>query len=496
MLQPGSLTVTGTRNYTFGGTGWVAGPTTLVKSGTGTLTVNTTNTYSGGTILSNGTVILGNASVNPIGLGSGPVTFDGGTLEFTGFTGSTTPDYLGNTNALIVPAGQTGTIHVPQRFLTPGLGGTLSGGGTLNLVVNFVRGDISGNWTNFAGKINVLSNGSVTNDFRVVNALGFPNARVNLGNNVLMYSRASAGSVIPIGEFSGSGSGSIIAAGGGTSAGTQNSVTWRVGGLNTDATNAVLIQGTTSLIKEGSGKWTLTASNTYTGTTTVNGGALLINGNQSGSTSSVTVGTAGTLGGSGTIGGNVTVNGTLSPGNSIGTLTFNGNLILSGSGTAFFELTRTPLTNDVARVLGTVTYGGTLSVVNLSPDFLEAGDNFKLFNAAGYSGAFTNLILPDLNDGLAWSTNKLTVDGRLWVVKTTPPVIANTALSGNGKFTFKGSGGTPNWDYFVLTSTNLTLPLSQWIFILTNQFDAGGNFSVTNAINPGLPQQFYLLQTP
>ena len=496
VLQPGSLTVTGTKNYTFGGTGWVAGPTTLVKSGTGTLTINTTNTYSGGTILSNGTAILGNTAMNLVGLGSGPVTFYGGTLEFTGFSGSTTPDYLGNTNALIVPANQTGTIHIPSRFLTPGLNGTLSGSGTLNLVVNFVRDDVSGNWTGFTGKINVVSNGSVTNDFRVVNALGFPNARLNLGNNVLMYSRASAGSVIPIGEFSGSGSGSTIAAGGGTSAGTQNSVTWRVGGLNTDATNAVLIQGTTSLIKEGAGKWTLTASNTYTGTTLVNGGTLLINGNQSGSTSQFTVAAGGTLGGSGIIGGNTTVNGTLSPGNSIGTLTFNNNLVLSGSSTAFFELTRVPLTNDVVRVLGTVTYGGTLSVANLSPDFLQAGDNFRLFNAAGYNGAFTNLILPDLNDGLAWSTNQLAVNGRLWVVKTTPPAVANAALSGGNQFTFSGGGGTPGWDYYVLASTNMTLPLSQWPRIRTNQFDASGNFSVTNPVITGWPWQFYLLQTP
>jgi hypothetical protein len=143
-----------------------------------------------------------------------------------------------------------------------------------------------------------------------------------------------------------------------------------------------------------------------------------------------------------------------------------------------------------------VTYGGTLSVVNLSPDFLEAGDNFKLFNAVAYDGAFTGLVLPDLNDGLAWNTNKLAVDGRLWVVKTTPPVIASTAWPGSSKITFKGGGGTPNWDYYVLTSTNMLLPLSQWTRILTNQFDASGNFSVTNSIDSGLPQQFYLLQTP
>jgi hypothetical protein len=121
---------------------------------------------------------------------------------------------------------------------------------------------------------------------------------------------------------------------------------------------------------------------------------------------------------------------------------------------------------------------------------------FKLFDAAGYNGAFTNFNLPDLNDGLVWSTNKLGVDGRLWVVKTIPPVISGTAWPCNNQFALQGSGGTPHWDYYVLGSTNIALPLSQWTRVVTNQFDAEGNFSVTNSVDPDLAQQFYQLQSP
>jgi hypothetical protein len=32
--------------------------------------------------------------------------------------------------------------------------------------------------------------------------------------------------------------------------------------------------------------------------------------------------------------------------------------------------------------------------------------------------------------------------------------------------------------------------------LLTNQFDAGGNFNFTNPINPSWTQGFYLLQIP
>jgi hypothetical protein len=38
------------------------------------------------------------------------------------------------------------------------------------------------------------------------------------------------------------------------------------------------------------------------------------------------------------------------------------------------------------------------------------------------------------------------------------------------------------------------LPLAQWTSVATNQTDAGGNFFVTNSINPNLPQTFLILQ--
>jgi fibronectin-binding autotransporter adhesin len=62
--------------YTFtGAAGIVDGPsatkTTLTKKNTGTLTINTANTYSGGTMINNGTIQVGNATA----LGAGGVSF-------------------------------------------------------------------------------------------------------------------------------------------------------------------------------------------------------------------------------------------------------------------------------------------------------------------------------------------------------------------------------------------------------------------------------------
>jgi len=89
-----------------------------------------------------------------------------------------------------------------------------------------------------------------------------------------------------------------------------------------------------SFVKTGGGTQILSYSNSYSGTTTVNGGTLLINGNHSDATGAVQVNAA-TLGGSGTIGGQVTVGalGTLAPGTAgtIGILDIFDNTSIAGT---------------------------------------------------------------------------------------------------------------------------------------------------------------------
>jgi len=50
--------------------------------------------------------------------------------------------------------------------------------------------------------------------------------------------------------------------------------------------------------------------------------------------------------------------------------------------------------------------------------------------------------------------------------------------------------------YYVLTSTNLTTPLSQWLAVFTNVLGASGSFTftATNALASKLPRQFYILR--
>ena len=75
----------------------------------------------------------------------------------------------------------------------------------------------------------------------------------------------------------------------------------------------------------------------------------------------------------------------------------------------------------------------------------------------------------------------------------TSPTIANVQLSG-ANLIISGTNGVNSWPYFILSATNLAA--AQWIPIATNQFDTGGNFSLTltNAVDPNQPQTFYQLQ--
>jgi autotransporter-associated beta strand protein len=95
--------------------------------------------------------------------------------------------------------------------------------------------------------------------------------------------------------------------------------------------------GPVGVTKSGGGKWILTNNNTYTGTTNVNAGTLLINGSQTGA-GLTTVASGATLGGAGSLGGALTNNGTINPGASVGTLTVNGDTTMAANSHLAIEL--------------------------------------------------------------------------------------------------------------------------------------------------------------
>jgi len=203
---------------------------------------------------------------------------------------------------------------------------------------------------------------------------------------------------------------------------------WTIGAKNTDATFNGTITGdaTTyagSITKLGTGSWTLTGSNTYAGGTTVNGGSLIIN-NIAGSgtgTGTVTVNSTGTLAGTGIISGLVSIanGGTIAPGNNgIGTLIINNNLTLATGSSTSVEINKSSPANDTIRISGTITFNGTLSIVNTGLIPFAAGDNFQLFKASGFRGSFTSISPSTPATGLGWDTTTLRTSGRISIKGT------------------------------------------------------------------------------
>ena len=271
------------------------------------------------------------------------------------------------------------------------------------------------------------------------------------------------------------------------------------------------------LTKLGSGTVTLMTPSTYNGPTVINAGTLKLScstacGTIANSTNiyvaasacfdtsahtTFTLGAGRTLWGNGAVIGNFMfgAGASLEPGtNAPGAMSFAGNLTLSAGSTCRFDLNRGPRTNDTVTVAGTVKLGGTLVVTNAGGE-LQANDSFTLFRASVFSNTFSTVSLPPLKVGLVWNTNQLYANGIISVIGTAPPVFGSAALVG-GDLVMSGSNGTPRTSYFVLTSTNLALPINNWTRAATNRFAADGTFVFTNPVPPDFPVLFHRLQLP
>lgn len=175
-----------------------------------------------------------------------------------------------------------------------------------------------------------------------------------------------------------------------------------LGNLHLDDTISGIISGNDgSLVKIGDGTLTLTGDNTYTGTTDVNEGVLLVNGNQSAATGQVTVKSGATLGGNGIIGGAVDVldDAHITAGaaiNSVGKLT-TGSLTLSDNAQLDYQFGQayTPggAFNDLIDVNGDLTLDGKLNIETSPGGSFDVG----VYRVINYTGTLTNNVMDIAN---------------------------------------------------------------------------------------------------
>ena len=197
-------------------------------------------------------------------------------------------------------------------------------------------------------------------------------------------------------------------------------VTYEIGGASQDAEYFGIIRDTpfdgghdvVTVVKVGDNTQAFSGANSYSGTTTVNAGTLLINGSHAQAVvdaqvsandpanydglpvGDYTVNSGGALGGTGVIGSssdlvNVDVlGGTLAPGSSAGTLTLNGNYTQDSSSTLAIEIGGTTASGlfDLFNISGSASLAGMLDVSIIDSPALSIGDEYTVLTAASVSG--------------------------------------------------------------------------------------------------------------
>lgn len=333
--------------------GAIGGTGALTKTGAGTLTLTGANSYTGATTVSGGTLALGQGG--SIASSSVALTASGAALAVAGTQAiGTLTGVAGSTVQLAGALTQTNTAAVTLASTLSGTGSfTKAGTGTYTLAVANTH---SGGTGGTAGILRAGAAGAFGSGVLTVGTAG----RAELNN----FAQTVAGL---------SGAGTIV----------LGTATLTVGDANASSYDGV-ISGTGGLTKVGAGAQILAGTNTYTGATVVNAGALVVNGSLA---STVTVATGARLGGSGTVAGLV-VNGTLAPGNSIGTMTVNGNLTLA-TGSVYQVEVDAAGAGDRTNATGTVTInGGTVQVLATPGTYGAQTDYTILTGAGGLSGQF------------------------------------------------------------------------------------------------------------
>jgi outer membrane autotransporter protein len=351
----------------------LTGAGSVEKTTSGTVTLSGSNSYSGATTVTAGTLLAGAA--NAFSANSATTVF--GTLDLGGFDQSI--GILDGNGTVTNSGGAAKLTLVRDGTIADFNGAITNGSGTMALVKNgtgiLTLGGIGSNYTG-GTTINggVLAAG-VAGAFVGNTAYTVNGGMLQLGNfDLVMSSLSGAGGMVQLG----------------TATLTLNQAA--------DTRYDGRLAGTGTFTKTGAGTLLLTGdSSGFAGTTTVKAGKLVVGQGDSGALGgSLLVEAGGVLGGSGTIGGlTMAGGGMLAPGNSIGTLTVNGDLSL-GAGSIYAVEIGGSGANDRIEVAGRATLGGAkVEVTALDSEIsYRDGQSYTILTAAGgIGGAFDPAVL-------------------------------------------------------------------------------------------------------
>ncbi|EAO4784920.1 fibronectin-binding autotransporter adhesin ShdA [Salmonella enterica subsp. enterica] len=329
----------------------LSGTGSLVKTGTGELTLNGDNDYSGGTTIDDGVLIADNAD----SLGSGDID---------------------NSGVLQVGEGE--------------LKNTLSGTGSL---VKIGTGELTLNGDNdYSGGTTISDGTLIANHADSLGTGAIDNSGVlQVGEGELKNTLSGTGSLVKIGtgELTLNGDNDYS---GGTTISDGTLIAASVNALGSgDIDNSGVLQvgegelkntlfGSGSLVKTGTGELTLSGDNTYSGGTTISGGTLIA--------ASVNALGSGDIDNSGVL--------KVGEGELKNTLSGSGSLVKTGTGELTLSGDNNTYSGDTTIADGTLIAAnvnalGSGNIDNSSTLMLDANGAFKLANITTHSGATTAL---------------------------------------------------------------------------------------------------------
>jgi autotransporter-associated beta strand protein len=399
----------------------------IIKDGSGILTLGGVNTFNGLTS-SSGIVSVAGGSA----LGTGTLTFNGGSISSATAGSRSIANLVNFTGNAGFGGDGTGTLTLSAnadlggvtRTLTTAVDTTFSG-----IISNGGINKAGASTLTLGGANNYTGNTTISSGvLQVGNARALQNSTLDTTSSLL--GDASNGlktvqTTLTLGGLSGNKDlASVFTTSSGGYTGLT-ALTLNSGNGLLNSYSGIIADGAAgmTLTKTGAGTQTLSGANTYSGLTTINAGTLIVDGsitsssvvnggllNVNGTVGAVTVNTGGTLSGVGTIG-TTTVAGTLTPGNSPGVLNVNGNLTMASGGNMVWELfantatQASPAVFDQVLVSGDLAFAGsngiTLnfgttaggSTVSWSDSFWNSNQSFLIYDVAGSTTGLSNLSL-------------------------------------------------------------------------------------------------------
>ncbi|MCX7412135.1 MAG: autotransporter-associated beta strand repeat-containing protein, partial [Planctomycetia bacterium] len=451
--------------------GVISGSGTLTKAGLGTLTLSQANSYSGGTVVSQG-ALVGGASAS---FGSGSIVLGDGNTGTNGIV--LMADTTENTtiaNAITVANLGTGLVSIGGTNTGSGRYNAWTGTLTLNRNVQVFNdtphadgrtafiGQITGSGgftvtqgrgrvtlqngtNNFTGPVAVNSGATLQLDVGGGTNEVIPNSSAVTVNGSLNF--ASGGGTETIGSLAGSGTVSSVVGG---------NYSLVIGGSDSTTFSGVINNGsgTVSLTKSGTGALTLSGTSTYSGTTTISNGTLQV---------------AGLLGG-GNYGAAISNNASLAFSNSAsqtlsGVLSGSGTLTKAGLGTLTLSQANsysggTTITGGTVQISAGGSAGG--STAGLGTGTVSIGSGAQLTYYLSTTGSHTISNAFSLSGGTLYSEDgNNTFSGRVTLASGASTISSRYqdtitlagGLAGSGNVLLTQAGGLGDGPTYVLSGT-------------------------------------------